>query len=288
VLVLMVLIPTVATEKAIVDFVFTRFNTDNGGRIHSSFCIFIICLLMSQYKLTGYDTSAHMLYYTKIGIETPSPDHYVHVDTGSEILWINCAGCKDCPKKSGLGICFFLAFNVHLKLNDPSSSVTGQLIYCDQPFCLANKNGPDPGCTSILRYGYYLQYGDGSSTAGYFVRDSVQYDQYIMLYRCGLRQMGNLDQLSTAVDGILGFGQSSNSMMSMMAAAGSMKKMFALCLDGTKVGGIFAMGNVVQPKVYMTPVTPTTTDPLPTPNPRFKEERPHLRSNNDLPAVFDT
>ncbi|KAF9625963.1 hypothetical protein IFM89_028349 [Coptis chinensis] len=62
-------------------------------------------------------------------------------------------------------------------------------------------------------------------------------------------------------------GQSSNSMMSQMAAAGSMKKMFAHCLDGTEGGGIFAMGNVVQPKVNSTPVTPATTDPLPTPNP---------------------
>ncbi|KAF9591864.1 hypothetical protein IFM89_008910 [Coptis chinensis] len=65
VLVLMVLIPTVATEKATADFVFTRFNTDNGGGIHSSFYIFILGLLMSQYTLTGYDASAHMTEETK-------------------------------------------------------------------------------------------------------------------------------------------------------------------------------------------------------------------------------
>ncbi|KAF9601991.1 hypothetical protein IFM89_024537 [Coptis chinensis] len=136
VLVLMVLIPTVATEKATVDFVFTRFNTDNGGGIHSSFCIFILCLIMSQYTLTGYDASAHMTEVTKnaywsgpkgitntIGISiivgwgyivgiTFAKDHYVHVDSGSDILWVNCAGCSDCPKKSDLGVCFFLAFNV--------------------------------------------------------------------------------------------------------------------------------------------------------------------------------
>ncbi|KAF9621045.1 hypothetical protein IFM89_015867 [Coptis chinensis] len=107
--------------------------------------------------------------------------------------------------------------HVHLKLYNPSSSATGQLIYCDRPFCLANKNGPDPGCTSVVRCGSYLQYGDGSSTIGYFVRDSIQYDRVSgnlatttgnssIIYGCGLRQMGNLDELRTTLDGILGFG----------------------------------------------------------------------------------
>ncbi|KAF9598081.1 hypothetical protein IFM89_024192 [Coptis chinensis] len=57
----MELIPTVATEKATSDFVFTHFNTDNGGGIHNSFYIFIIGLLVSQYMLMGYDASAHMV-----------------------------------------------------------------------------------------------------------------------------------------------------------------------------------------------------------------------------------
>ncbi|KAF9608904.1 hypothetical protein IFM89_012072 [Coptis chinensis] len=194
------------------------------------------------------------LYYTKIGIGTPSQDHYVHVDTGSDILW------------------------VHLKLYDPSSSTTGQLIYCDQSFCLANKNGPDPGCTFGVRCGYYLQYGDGSSTAGYFVRDSIQYDRVSgnlatttsnssVIFGCGLRQTGNLDEPSTTLDGILGFGQSNR----------------------TKGGGIFAMGNVVQPKVNTTPVTPATTVPLPTPNLDSAAMSPFAEAAaSSPPAVFDT
>ncbi|KAL7228135.1 hypothetical protein ACSBR2_006953 [Camellia fascicularis] len=43
------------------------------------------------------------LYYTKIGIGTPSKDYYVQVDTGSDIMWVNCAGCDKCPTKSDLG-----------------------------------------------------------------------------------------------------------------------------------------------------------------------------------------
>jgi len=45
------------------------------------------------------------LYYTKIGLGSPAKDYYVQVDTGSDILWVNCVGCTTCPKKSGLGVC---------------------------------------------------------------------------------------------------------------------------------------------------------------------------------------
>ncbi|XP_044494433.1 amino-acid permease BAT1-like isoform X2 [Mangifera indica] len=65
VLILMILIPTVATERASAKFVFTHFNTDNGEGISSKVYIFVLGLLMSQYTLTGYDASAHMTEETK-------------------------------------------------------------------------------------------------------------------------------------------------------------------------------------------------------------------------------
>lgn len=63
--VLMILIPSVATERASPKFVFTYFNTDNGDGIGSKVYIFVLGLLMSQYTLTGYDASAHMTEETK-------------------------------------------------------------------------------------------------------------------------------------------------------------------------------------------------------------------------------
>ncbi|MED6132301.1 Mitochondrial branched-chain amino acid (BCAA) aminotransferase [Stylosanthes scabra] len=65
VFVLMILIPTVATERASAKFVFTHFNADNGAGISSRPYIFLLGLLMSQYTLTGYDASAHMTEETK-------------------------------------------------------------------------------------------------------------------------------------------------------------------------------------------------------------------------------
>ncbi|CAI9756044.1 unnamed protein product [Fraxinus pennsylvanica] len=65
VFVLMILIPSVATERASAKFVFTHFNTDNGEGINSRIYIFVLGLLLSQYTITGYDASAHMTEETK-------------------------------------------------------------------------------------------------------------------------------------------------------------------------------------------------------------------------------
>ncbi|KAJ3694090.1 hypothetical protein LUZ60_009570 [Juncus effusus] len=65
ILVLMILIPTVATKRASVKFVFTELNTDNGEGVHGSVYVLVLGLLMSQYALGGYDVSAHLVEETK-------------------------------------------------------------------------------------------------------------------------------------------------------------------------------------------------------------------------------
>ncbi|CAO1940906.1 unnamed protein product [Urochloa humidicola] len=65
VFVLVILIPSVAKERASAEFIFTHFNTDNGMGIHSKPYILAVGLLMSQYSSIGYDTSAHMSEETK-------------------------------------------------------------------------------------------------------------------------------------------------------------------------------------------------------------------------------
>lgn len=57
----MILIPTVATQRASAEFVFTNFNMENDVGIHNKFYIFVLGLLMGQYTLVGYDASANMV-----------------------------------------------------------------------------------------------------------------------------------------------------------------------------------------------------------------------------------
>ncbi|KAJ3685337.1 hypothetical protein LUZ61_014501 [Rhynchospora tenuis] len=204
--------------------------------------------------------SATGLYFAQIGIGTPSKDYYVQVDTGSDILWVNCISCSRCPKKSDLGI--------ELTLYDPKSSQTGTSVSCEESFCLSAFGGDVPGCTSSnTPCQYSVLYGDGSSTMGYFVTDLVQYNQVTgnsatraanatVTFGCGAQQGGDLGSSSEALDGILGFGQSNSSFLSQLASAGKVKKVFSHCLDTVTGGGIFAIGDVVEPKMNTTPLVP--------------------------------
>ncbi|GAY48865.1 hypothetical protein CUMW_114960 [Citrus unshiu] len=79
-----------------------------------------------------------VLYYAKIGIGTPPKDYYVQVDTGSDIMWVNCIQCKECPRRSSLGI--------ELTLYDIKDSSTGKFITCDQEFCHGVYGGPLTDC----------------------------------------------------------------------------------------------------------------------------------------------
>ncbi|XP_016515427.2 aspartic proteinase 36 [Nicotiana tabacum] len=206
----------------------------------------------------GQPTDA-ALYYTKLTIGTPPKDYHVQVDTGSDILWVNCAGCRRCPSKSSLGI--------DLTLYDLKASASGKTVSCDQDFCTDMFNAPYSDCRVGAPCEYQVTYGDGSSTSGYFVKDFIHFDQVSgnlkttamngsIAFGCSSSQSGELGSSTQAVDGIIGFGQANSSLISQLAVSGKVKKVFAHCLDGSNGGGIFAIGQVVQPKVKSTPLVP--------------------------------
>ncbi|XP_048323928.2 aspartic proteinase 36 [Ziziphus jujuba] len=199
------------------------------------------------------------LYFAKLRIGSPPKDYYVQVDTGSDILWVNCIDCQKCPTKSHLGI--------DLTLYDPKSSSTSKLVTCDQEFCISTYDGPLPGCRPELRCKYNVVYADGSTTTGYFVKDTIHFEKLIgnqqtqsengsVIFGCGAKQSGDPGATSVALDGIIGFGQANSSMISQLAVAGKVKKTFAHCLDNVNGGGIFAIGEVVEPQVNTTPMVP--------------------------------
>nr|AJA74402.1 aspartic protease [Cicer arietinum] len=296
------------------------------------------------------------LYYTKIGLGSPAKDFYVQVDTGSDILWVNCVGCTACPKKSGLGM--------DLTLYDPNDSNTSNVVSCDDDFCTSTYDGPISGCKQDMSCPYSITYGDGSTTSGSYVKDSLTFDRVNgnlhtvpengsvvfgedclctivgrpvlysawlsffvdsedclctivgrpvlysawlsffvdsedclctivgrpvlysawlsffvdsedclctivgrpVLYsawlsffvdRCGAKQSGTLSSSSEeALDGIIGFGQANSSVLSQLAASGKVKRIFSHCLDSINGGGIFSIGQVMQPKFNITPLVP--------------------------------
>lgn len=66
-----------------------------------------------------------------------------------------------------------ILLQIELTLYDPKNSSTSSLVTCDQDFCTSTYDGPLPGCRPELLCQYNVVYGDGSSTAGYFVKDNI-------------------------------------------------------------------------------------------------------------------
>ncbi|XP_048437128.1 aspartic proteinase 36-like [Pyrus x bretschneideri] len=152
------------------------------------------------------------LYFAKLGIGSPSKDYFVQVDTGSDILWVNCIDCTNCPTKSDIG--------VKLTLYDPKGFSSSNAVTCNQEFCTSKYNGQLPGCRPDLLCQYDVTCGDGSATAGYFVKDTIQFDKGTngsVVFGCGAKQSGQLGKSSEALDGILGFGQANSSVFSQLA-----------------------------------------------------------------------
>lgn len=86
------------------------------------------------YLVNIFFSKSCRLYYAKIGIGTPAKDYYVQVDTGSDIMWINCIHCKECPKKSSLGVgfssCFILVTCLIFLCSIPFPHIPLRWIFC--------------------------------------------------------------------------------------------------------------------------------------------------------------
>ncbi|CDY41753.1 BnaA08g07080D [Brassica napus] len=198
------------------------------------------------------------LYFTKIKLGSPPKDYHVQVDTGSDILWVNCAPCSKCPVKTDLGI--------PLRLYDSKASSTWNKVGCEDDFCafISQSDTCEPKTKPCS---YHVVYGDGSTSDGDFVKDNITLDQVTgnlrtaplsqqVVFGCGSNQSGQLGQTDSALDGIMGFGQANTSVISQLAAAGNVKRIFSHCLDNVNGGGIFAVGEVESPVVKTTPLVP--------------------------------
>ena len=78
----------------------------------------------------------------------------------------------------------------------------------------------------------------------------------IVSFSCGSKQSGQLSSSEEALDGIMGFGQANSSVLSQLAAAKKVPKMFSHCLDNDKGGGIWSIGELIEPKMNTTPLIP--------------------------------
>ncbi|XP_022932566.1 aspartic proteinase-like protein 2 isoform X1 [Cucurbita moschata] len=202
------------------------------------------------------------LYFTKVKLGTPPKEFTVQIDTGSDILWVNCNSCNGCPRASGLGI--------QLNFFDASNSSSSSLVSCSDPICNSAFQTTATQCLSQTNQcSYTFQYGDGSGTSGYYVSESMYFDMVMghsmianssatVVFGCSTYQSGDLTKSDHAIDGIFGFGPGDLSVISQLSARGITPKVFSHCLKGEgNGGGILVLGEVLEPGIVYSPLVPS-------------------------------
>ncbi|KAL3825829.1 hypothetical protein ACJIZ3_021858 [Penstemon smallii] len=208
------------------------------------------------------DPYAVGLYFTKVRLGSPPREFNVQIDTGSDILWVTCSSCNDCPHSSGLGI--------PLNFFDAATSSTVSPISCSDNMCASIVRTASAECSAERNQcGYTFQYGDGSGTAGFYVSDVLYFDTILgaslianssspIIFGCSTSMFGDLIKSDRAIDGIIGFGQQGLSVISQLSSRGITPKVFSHCLKGEgSGGGILVLGEILDPRIVYTPLVPS-------------------------------
>ncbi|CAN5953603.1 unnamed protein product [Sphagnum jensenii] len=213
-----------------------------------------------DFQLYGhYLTDA--LYYMEIMLGTPSQTYDVQIDTGSDLLWVDCSPCTGCPQTSSL--------KVSLSPYSESASSSNQAIECSDAFCsAASSDGLQKSCGVGSSCEFYTLYGDGSTVSGYLVSDLFTYNAIInstnttelvstrVSFGCGNVRTGNLASSEEATDGLIGFGSNSVSVVSQLAATGTIPNSFAHCLQGETGTSSLVIGEITEPDITYTNMVP--------------------------------
>jgi hypothetical protein len=167
-------------------------------------------------------------YVVTVGLGTPVVTQTVHVDTGSDVTWVQCRPCSTTachPQKD--------------KLFDPARSATYSAIGCGSAACNGLKRDLyRDGCSKRRQCQYIVNYGDGSNTTGTYSADKLTLTPAYAVdhFQFGCSHAALL--FSDKADGLMGLGGGSPSLVSQTAT-----KAFSYCLPPTaNYSGFLTLG----------------------------------------------
>ncbi|XP_047306753.1 protein ASPARTIC PROTEASE IN GUARD CELL 2-like [Impatiens glandulifera] len=149
-------------------------------------------------------------YFVRIGVGSPPKDQYMVIDSGSDIVWVQCQPCRLCYRQSD-------------PVFDPASSASFAGVSCSSTVCDRLQN---TGCHSG-RCRYEVQYGDGSYTKGTLAIETLTFGDVTVqnvAIGCGHTNRG----LFVGASGLLGLGGGSMSFIGQMG--GQTGGAFSYCL----------------------------------------------------------
>lgn len=129
-------------------------------------------------------------YFTRLGVGTPPRYVYMVLDTGSDVVWIQCAPCRKCYSQTD-------------PIFDPSKSTSFAAIPCSSPLC---RRLDSPGCNQRRRCQYQVSYGDGSFTLGEFSTETLTFRR-TRVGRIALGCGHDNEGLFIGAAGLLGLGR---------------------------------------------------------------------------------
>ncbi|GLJ25069.1 hypothetical protein SUGI_0479620 [Cryptomeria japonica] len=176
------------------------------------------------------------IYYIKALIGTPPKEYYLHIDTGSDLTWLQCnSDTRSCAKT-------------------PHPWYTPKsVVYCTHPLCepVREMSHGKYDCIIPSQPCYYdIRYIDYASTLGKLVSDIFTVRlingtifKPLSIFGCGYDQYGSL-KVPQATDGILGLSGDITSLPSQWAKQGYIKNVIGICIaGGGNAGGYMFFGD---------------------------------------------
>ncbi|XP_043698268.1 aspartyl protease family protein 2-like [Telopea speciosissima] len=209
----------------------------NATRVHSKNSSFSSSIISGLSQGSGE-------YFTRLGIGTPPKYLYMVLDTGSDIVWIQCAPCRKCYTQSD-------------PIFDPKKSGSFAVVPCSSPLC---RRLDMSGCSQQRLCLYQVSYGDGSFTVGDFSTETLTFRGTKVgnvALGCGHDNEG----LFVGAAGLLGLGRGRMSFPSQTGRRFGRK--FSYCLvdrqsSGSKLSSaVFGESSVPRSAVF----TPLLTNP---------------------------
>ncbi|MBA0751587.1 hypothetical protein Gogos_000502, partial [Gossypium gossypioides] len=169
-------------------------------------------------------------YFVRIGVGSPPRSQYMVIDSGSDIVWVQCQPCNQCYRQSD-------------PVFDPANSASFAGVSCGSTVCDRIENS---GCNAGRYCRYEVMYGDGSYTKGTLALETLTFGRTVVknvAIGCGHVNRG----MFIGAAGLLGLGGGSMSLVGQLG--GQTGGAFSYCLvsRGTDASGSLVFGRGTMP-----------------------------------------
>ncbi|XP_047322273.1 protein ASPARTIC PROTEASE IN GUARD CELL 2-like [Impatiens glandulifera] len=157
-------------------------------------------------------------YFVRIGVGSPPRNQYMVIDSGSDIVWVQCKPCSLCYQQSD-------------PVFDPNTSASFTGVSCPSDICERIENA---GCYSG-RCRYEVHYGDESYTKGTLAFETLTFGRVMVqnvAIGCGHTNQG----MFVGAAGLLGLGGGSMSFVGQLG--GQTGGAFSYCLVSRGSGSV--------------------------------------------------